>query len=153
MSAKPAESLEELKSQIMSGLKEAMAGEITEIAKDKIQKSAQENVVGKFSRITGGISDKSNITAKVSEEGGTIVLEVQDEAKPQPSIFGTEIIDSSPTLFAEWIEDGDWLDVMKYKQTGVKEKRPARPFMEPAEKGIEADRSKIEAIIKTHLEG
>lgn len=149
---KPAESIAELEKQMTAKISNTMRLTVAEHVKDKLVKSAAENVSGSSSRSSGGISDPTSMVAEVETAGNSIVLTVSDEALPQDSVFGTPFSPSSPTQFAEWIEEGQWMDLMDFIMTGEKTKRPPRPFVQPVQEELNANPKEIENMIRKALE-
>lgn len=148
---KPAESLDELKRQMCSKMMSPMKNEISRYIENKLHNSANQNAVGEFSRASGGIGDITMLETEIHNSGDSIDLTIKNIAPPQPSIFDTPISEY-PGMFSEWIEYGEWLDVVHYMDTGEKVKRPARPFFEPVEQELAADPSVLEGFIKKSLE-
>lgn len=129
----------------------AMRNEIAQHVKNTLQRSAAENAKGKFSRGGGGISDPGNFEEKLHVTRDVVELSVTSTAEPQPSIFGSPI-NSYPGMFSEWIEYGQWLDVVHFMDTGEKVKREARPFFQPAEEELQADIGALENMMRPYLE-
>lgn len=90
--------------------------------KKKISKSAKENVIKETSgRSSGGIDDISMMKSRVEKKGNTLTLIVTDVAKPAPSVFGQPFDAAKDakvggTMFANWIEHGDWVDLKQLLQ-------------------------------------
>ena len=128
-----------------------MRNEVAQHVKSKLQQSAKSRAAGKFSRGGGGISDPGNFESKVYVTRDAVELSVTSTAEPQPSIFGSPI-NAYPGMFAEWIEYGQWLDVVHFMDTGEKVKRAARPFFQPAEDELDGELGMLEAMVGKYLE-
>lgn len=102
----------------------------------KLAQSAKANIHPKGNRV-GSITDPSCIVSEVTKDTDSVTLIVKDIAKPQKPIMGD--FDESKnaavggTMFANWIENGLWMDITTYWVTGNKVKRPARKFIEPVQ--------------------
>lgn len=147
---KQAESLQELQAQMKHKIASALNNEGARLVKNKLQCSAASRARGAFSRGGGGISDPGLFESTVQTSRDAVELSVWSTAEPQPSIFGSPI-NSYPGMFSEWIEYGQWLDVVHFMDTGEKVKRAARPFFQPVEDELSAS-GELEAIISKYLE-
>lgn len=143
------DSIEALREAMVEGIARAFKKRVSPMVKEKLQQSALDNVVGRYSRSSGGIADIANIVDQIDISGAGVTLAVRDEAKPQPSVFGTPF-EGGETTFSEWIERGQWMDLNQYIHSGVKAKRPARPFVEPVEQQLLTS-GEVESAIRQEL--
>lgn len=136
---------------VANGIEEAVRGVAPQI-ETRLQVSAEQNVYSKNGR-KNGITSAKNIVSSVTREGNVVTMVVKDIAKPQGPKWGT--FDEAQnnalegTMFANWIEHGLWMDIVAWASMGYpkdddKPKRPARPFIAPAQ--VEAA-----MIVKTAL--
>lgn len=143
-----AKTLGDLEKLMAAKLRTAMRSAVEPLLQKKVVSSAALNVVGGWSRGAGGISDLANVQADTNSVGTSVVTTVKDVAPPQESLIGTPINAHSDTMFSEWIEYGQWMDLMHFMETGEKIKREARPFIKPVEEELAANPGEIEAAIK-----
>lgn len=117
MARKEFTNFQDLLSGIGDELESSLKNEVGNKIKQKISKSARENVIKDTAgRATGGIDDVSKMEANVEKKKDSLNLMVKDVAKPSPSVFGTEFDTSKDaavggTMFANWIEHGYWVDL------------------------------------------
>lgn len=147
---KQVDSIEGLRAEILNQLEKTIRQKVAPLVKKRLQESAEENAAGETSRMHGGIADIDNIVDSIYTDEGGVTLIVKDVAKPQESVFDTPI-NGDPTLFSEWIEYGQWMELSTYMQTGEKTKRPARPFVIPVENELLTS-GEVENLIKHGLE-
>lgn len=111
---------------LFKGLEEDLTNTLnTKVAneiKKRISHSARQNVIKDTSgRATGGIDDISQMKSRVEKKGSSLTLVVTDTAKPSPSVFGQKFDTTKDnavggTMFASWIEHGQWVDLRQLLQ-------------------------------------
>lgn len=134
--------------------------DVAPIVEKKLANSAKSRAAGETSRGALGIADPGNMDSTIAHEGdGSLTLCTKDIALPGKSIFDnpknsySDSYDPYGTEFSEWIEYGEWMDVEGYLASGgrKKPKRPARPFVEPAQQEINASHADIIAALQANL--
>lgn len=152
----PANSWNELIGQISIRTDKILDEKVSEFVKDKILIQIQDDVYSypetRYKRrySSGGIGDKSSLKHHVKNG----VLSVFSTAAPNRSVFNTKIRNDSVTIFSEWIDSGSWMDLTLFKETGIKSKRAARPFMKNTKKKINTTfKKEIKKTIRIGLSG
>lgn len=114
----------------------AVRDQVAPVVEDMLQSSAARNAAGDYSRMAGGIADPGSIVSEVQRSGNEITLRVKDIALPQDPIWGDFRGDED--TFSRWIENGEWMDIGEYIQSGyqTKAKRAARPFVAPVQDAL-----------------
>lgn len=129
---------DDLLNGIIQNIEGIMRNDVAPAVESKLAQSASENVDQKYNR-SGGITDPACIVSEVECDSHSVTLTVKDIAKPQKPILSKEGFDlqkdaaAGGTMFANWIENGLWMDIATYWRTGEKVKRPARKFIEPVQ--------------------
>lgn len=136
---------DDLLNGIIQNVESIMRDDVAPAVESKLAQSASENVAPKYNR-SGGITDPACIVSEVERDSNSVTLIVKDIAKPQKPILSKEGFDLQKdaamggTMFANWIENGLWMDIATYWRTGEKVKRPKRQFISPVQ---------LEAVIIT----
>lgn len=114
----------------------AVKNQVAPVVEDMLQSSASRNAAGDYSRTAGGIADPGSIVSEVQRSGSEIALCVKDAALPQEPIWGEFRGDEN--TFSRWVENGEWMDIGEYIQSGyqTKAKRAARPFVAPVQEAL-----------------
>lgn len=151
MSAKQSfDDYDDLFLSIEDDIQASLEQNVAPVIEKKLQESAEKTAAGWSSRAYMGIADEANIMSDVYPEAdGSFTLITKDTATPQPSVFGYgEEFDESQnvdgTKFSEWIDEGEWMDLKSYLQTGEKAKRSPRPFVSNVQKKLDDNPSIIE---------
>lgn len=82
---------------------------------------------------------------------------IQDETTPQLSVYRTPLTNDDPTLFSQWINNGEWMDLYKYISDGYptkeqgRPKRTARPYFDKAYEKSQAALSEYQDLIANDL--
>lgn len=165
MATKTFANFDDLIAHIGNGIQDALEGDVQEIVKEKISKSARDRVILETAgRPADGIDDMSSMEGEVTIGKKVFKLKVKDVASPAESIFGQPFDQAKNaavggTMFANWIEDGKWVDLkamlnyrrgMPKSEWNYKPRREARPFIEPVQQELEQNPQEIlDAIEKS----
>ena len=113
-------------SDLLKGLSNDLATTLnTKVSKEikkRISISAKKNVIKETSgRGSGGIDDMNQMKSRVEQSGNFLTLVITDTAKPSPSVFGQKFDTAKDsavggTMFANWIEHGQWVDLKQLLQ-------------------------------------
>lgn len=127
-----------LLNDLLQSVENIMRNDVAPAVETKLAQSAASNVKP-INHRTGGIDDPSCVVSEITRTGNSVVLVVKDIAKPQKPILSKGGFDlqeddaAGGTMFANWIENGLWMDIATYWETGEKAKRPKRKFIEPVQ--------------------
>ena len=117
MATKTFVNFDDLIAHIGNGIQDALEGDAQEIVKEKISKSARDRVILETAgRPADGIDDMSSMEGEVTIGKKVFKLKVKDVASPAESILGQPFDEAKNaavggTMFANWIEDGKWIDL------------------------------------------
>ena len=158
MAKKVFNSRSDLHDYLEQPVEDALQGPVADYIKDELQQSAAINAAGPYSSPTGGISDIGNMYAQTTRYQRGCDLIVEDIALPQQSVFNTEWREDENqavdgTMFANWIENGEWMDLKGYFRSGgtQKPKRKRRKFVAPVQDKINQDPNKIVGLIEKEI--
>lgn len=148
-----------VKSRIDANINNTLKTEVSSVARETMKKHIQEDFYDKYSPKVyerreglGGLIDDNNIVTEV--EGTKITI--ANIAPPAPSIFGTPITSSDPTILTQWIDDGvvdigDFAPVVSNGQIQTLDEHFAKPsFFEETFREL-AGLDIVENIIKDRL--
>lgn len=123
---------------------------VKEYLRDVVLKHSKKAVepranFSKKMRTRSQLANEESIFADIDRFETHIEIYAQNIAFPSGPIWGRRYNpfkkDKYETTFAEWVNDGLWMDLKAYIKSGYKEKvkRPARPFMDEARAEVAAD--------------
>lgn len=152
---------DELLKNVASKVAHTAEKSLAPMLEQMLQQSAATNAAGAWSRSYGGIASAEKIKSEVhidsSVTGYKITVTVKDTAVPQEPAWGTfdeaKNAAAGGTLFSQWIEYGEWMDLAAYIESGytIKPKRRARPFVQKVQKEISRDPSVVVNALKRGL--